>query len=168
MTAIMTLDQGREISPQELRGQIEPINLRDGLRFVTQMSARQFIHATDESLRLVNSQNLPILAKAFVLWGSPAGRPLNRNSAGQDEEGFWLLAGVNSLPWHSRLAAEFDTTASVLSMIIRQAFFRVAADDPLDGLIARTWMMFHEIIAQGGFEVADPSAELEKEFDTSR
>lgn len=167
MTAIMTMDQGEEISFQELRRQIEPINLRDGLRFVTQMTARQFVYATDESLRLVNSQNLAILAKAFVLWANPAGRLLNRNSAGQDEEGYWLLAGVNSLPWHSRLAAEVDTDTSVLSMIIRQAFLRVAADDPLDGLIARTWMMFHEVIAEGGFGVADPSAELETEFGVS-
>jgi len=52
-------------------------------------------------------------------------------------------------------------------MIIRQAYQRVAADDPLDGLIARTWMMFHEIIAQGGFDVPNPSGELESEFGVS-
>ena len=52
-------------------------------------------------------------------------------------------------------------------MLIRQAYQRVAADDPLDGLIARTWMMFHDIISEGGFDVADPSAELVNEFGVS-
>jgi len=104
MTAVMTFSLGQEISPEEFRRSVEQIDLRDGLRFVTQMSARTFVHATDESLRLANSQSLAILAKAFVLWGNPQGRPL-RQGDGQDEEGIRLLAAANSLPWYSRLAA---------------------------------------------------------------
>jgi hypothetical protein len=166
MTAMMTVSLGREISPVELRNWVAQIDLRDGLRFVTQMSARTFVHATDESLRLANSHSLAILAKAMVLWADPNGRPLRR-SATQEEEGLLLLAAANSLPWHSRHAAETDTDRVVLSMLIRQAYQRVAADDPLDGLIARTWMMFHDIISEGGFDVADPSAELVNEFGVS-
>lgn len=166
MTAIMTLSLGREITPDDFRRLIEPIDLRDGLRFITQMSAITFVHATDESLRLANSHSLAILAKAFVLWGNPTGRPL-RHTEDESDEGLRLLAAANSLPWHSRLAAEFDTDRAVMSMLVRQAYQRIAADDPLDGLIARTWMMFKEIIAEGGFDVPDPSGELESEFGVS-
>ena len=38
MTAMMTVSLGREISPVELRNWVAQIDLRDGLRFVTQMT----------------------------------------------------------------------------------------------------------------------------------
>src|SRR5262249_15404060 len=77
-----------------------------------------------------------------------------------EEDGLWLLKAVNSLPWYSRLAAEFDTNDSVLRMIIRQGFQRFYTDDPLDARIARTRMMFSGLIREGENKVNDPSGEL--------
>jgi len=104
-----------------------------------------------------NSFNLPVFAKAFVLWGAlEGGRGLTANDVD------WLLRAINSLPWHSRIAAGIDLDGSVLSMLIRQGFQRYYTDDPKDGRIARTWMMFHELVRDGGLDVPDPSGELRK------
>ena len=108
-------------------------------------------------LPLANTFNLPLLAKAFVLWGRPEGG----RALGEDE-GDMLLRTVNSLPWHSRLAAEFDTDDAVLRMIIRQGFQRYYTDEPADAHIARTWMMFHDLVREGGLTVPDPSGELKR------
>jgi hypothetical protein len=109
----------------------------------------------EEWVNRANSFNLPLLAKAFVLWGRTEGGSLLSH-----EEGLRLLKAVNSLPWYSRLAAEFDTNDSVLRMIIRQGFQRFYTDDPLDARIARTWVMFSELIREGEYKVRDPSGEL--------
>ena len=47
-------------------------------------------------------------------------------------------------------------------MIIRQGFQRYYTDDPADAHIARVWMMFHDLVREGGLRVSDPSGELEK------
>ena len=46
-------------------------------------------------------------------------------------------------------------------MIIR-GFQRYYTDDPADARIARTWMMFHDLVREGGLTVPDPSGELKR------
>lgn len=154
-----TLSFNRTVHPEEIRGVIEQINLRDGLEFVTKESARAYREPDDGPLVTYNPLNLSLLAKAFVLWGNPEGRPLGRAEDGQDER-LWLLAAANSLPWHSRDAVDQDIAATMASFFVRQAHMILATDDPLDANIARTYAMFHQIIGRGGFTVPDPSAEL--------
>ncbi len=156
MTAIMLADHGRTVQVEELRQRVSGLNLESGLRCVTSLSSRYSRGDLAESESLANSFSLPVLGKAIVLWANPEGGDLIDSN-----EVEWLLRAVNSLPWHSRLAAEIDSDDSVLSMIIRQGFQRYYYDDPLDSRIARTWMMFHELAATEKTDVSDPSAELE-------
>lgn len=155
MSAIMLQDLGRSVSVEELRARISQINVKSGLQYVTVVSSMTLRGMLEEWVNRANPFNLPLLAKAFVLWGRTDG-----GSQLTEEDGLWLLKAVNSLPWYSRLAAEFDTDDSVLRMIIRQGFQRFYTDDPLDARIARTWMMFTELIREGKNKVSDPSGEL--------
>lgn len=151
----MLEDLGRSVSVEELRARVSQIDIRAGLRYVTVVSSMMLRGMLEEWVNRANPFNLPLLAKAFVLWGrTDGGLPLT------EEDGLWLLKAVNSLPWYSRLAAEFDTNDSVLRMIIRQGFQRFYTDDPLDARIARTWMMFSELIREDEYKVRDPSGEL--------
>ena len=145
---MMLEDVGRVVAVEELRQRVSPFSMRAGLAFVTYLSARVLRNEPVKPLSLANTFNLPLLAKAFVLWGQ-----LDRGRALPEDEGDTLLRAVNSLPWHSRLAAEFDTDDAVLRMIIRQGFQRYYTDDPADARIARTWMMFHDLVREGGLTV---------------
>src|SRR5438128_581547 len=118
MTVTRTLSLNRTVSPAELRAAVSQINLRDGLEFVTKQSARHFREATAASIPLVNSLNLSLLAKAFVLWGNPDGRPLRRTGGGDDER-VLLLRAVNSLPWYPPPTSEGELDDSVVSMLVR-------------------------------------------------
>ncbi|MCC7419309.1 MAG: DUF2934 domain-containing protein [Planctomycetaceae bacterium] len=141
----------------ELRHAVSPFSMKAGLAFVTYHSARVLRNEPLKPLALANTFNLPLLAKAFVLWGQ-----LETGAAVTEDQGDSLLRAINSLPWYSRLAAEFDTDDTVLGMIIRQGFQRYYTDDPADAHIARVWMMFHDLVKEGGLAVPDPSGELEK------
>jgi len=155
MPATMLACQGRVVSVEEFRRRVSEIDVRTGLHYVTVVSSMLLRGRLEEWPDRANSFNLPLLAKAFVLWGSlEGGRPMT------SEEGLDLLKAINSLPWYSRLAAEFATDDAVLSMIVRQGFQRYYTDDPLDARIARTWMMFSELVKEGGLDVPDPSGEL--------
>jgi hypothetical protein len=157
MSAVMLHDLGRVVSVEELRRAVSRFNIRAGLGFVTYHSARVLRDEPVKPLSLANTFNLPLLAKAFVLWGQ-----LEGGSFITEDDGDSLLRAVNSLPWHSRLAAEFDTDDAVLRMIIRQGFQRYYTDDPADAHIARVWTMFHDLVREGGLAVPDPSGELKK------
>lgn len=153
MTTLESLN--REVSVEELRERVALVNVNAGLRYTTVVSSALLRGKLDDWAGRANSFNIPLLAKAFVLWGTlDEGAPLT------EDEGLWLLKAINSLPWYSRIAAEFDTDDSVLGMIIRQGFQRYYYDDPLDARIARTWMMFHELVADGEVDVPDPSGEM--------
>lgn len=155
MSTLMLADLGRECSVDEIRERVSQISLEVGLRYVTVLSSNILKGNLGEWQSRLNSFNLPLLAKAFVLWGNiEGGRAL------ADEDLIWLLRAINSLPWHSRLAADMALDESVLSMLIRQGFIRLQTDDPLDASIARTWMMFHDLVIEGGLAVPDPSGEL--------
>lgn len=155
MSALMLEDLGRVVSVEELRQHVSRFSMRAGLGFVTYHSARVLRNEPVKPLSLANTFNLPLLAKAFLLWGQAEGGAFISEGDGDE-----LLRAVNSLPWHSRLAAEFDTDDAVLRMIIRQGFQRYYTDDPADAHIARVWMMFHDLVREGGLAVPDPSAEL--------
>jgi hypothetical protein len=157
MSALMLEDFGRVVSVEELQERVSRFNMRAGLAFVTYHSALVLRNEPVKPLSLANTFNLPLLAKAFLLWGQ-----LEAGAFISDDDGDTLLRAVNSLPWHSRLAAEFDTDDAVLRMIIRQGFQRYYTDDPADAHIARVWTMFHDIVQEGGLAVPDPSAELRK------
>lgn len=155
MTATMLRSLSRTVSVAELRDMVSQIDVKTGLQYVTVVSSLLLRGKLEESGDSVNSFNVPLLAKAFLLWGKlDGGRRMT------DEDGPPLLAAVNSLPWYSRLAAEMGTDDAVLSMIVRQGFQRYYTDDPLDARIARTWMMFNELVKEGDVEVPDPSGEL--------
>jgi hypothetical protein len=155
MSATMLESHGREVSVEELRQRVSEIDIRVGLRYVTVVSSMLLRGQLEEWPDRANSFNLPLLAKAFVLWGRlGGGRPMT------DRVGLELLRAINSLPWYSRLAGDFATDDAVLSMIVRQGFQRYYTDDPLDARIARTWMMFNELVKEGGLDVPDPSGEL--------
>ena len=136
---------------------ISPFSLLSGLRWATVLSSRFIAGRFPEFEPYANSFNLPLLAKAVLLWADTEG---GRTMEAGDLMN--ALKAINSLPWYSRLSAEFDTDNAVLSMIIRQGFQRYYTDDPLDARIARTWMMFHDLVKEGGVEVSDPSGELRK------
>jgi hypothetical protein len=160
MPTRLTLSFDRTVHPEELRAYVEQINLRDGLEFVTKEAARAYREPEDGAVVAYNPLNLALLAKAFVLWGDPSGRPLRRAGGGDDDR-LWLVKATNSLPWHAADAADRDSRTTMTSFFVRQAHLIVATDDPLDASIARTFEMFHEIIGRGGFAVPDPSAELQ-------
>jgi hypothetical protein len=145
----------RTVSVEELRARVSQINFRSGLQVVTVVSSQFLRGQLEEWPDRANSFNLPLLAKAILLWGS-----LDGGSPMTGEECLRLLMMINSLPWYSSLAAEFGTDDAVLSMIVRQGFQRYHTDDPLDARIARTWMMFNELVQGGGLPVPDPSGEL--------
>jgi hypothetical protein len=166
MTVTRTVSLDRTVSPAELRAAVSQISLREGLEFVTKQSARHFREATEASIPLVNSLNLSLLAKAFVLWGNPGGRSLRR-TGGADDERVLLLQAVNSLPRYPSPTSQAELDESVVSLLVRQAHMIVATSDPLDANIARTYSMFHDIIGEGGYEVADPSSELLRTFGVS-
>jgi hypothetical protein len=155
MSSVMLEDRGRTVSVAELRQAVSRFSLKAGLAFVTYHSARVQRNEPLKPLGLANMFNLPLLAKAFVLWGQ-----LEGGAAVTEDQGDALLRAINSLPWYSRLAAEFDTDDTVLAMIIRQGFQRYYTDDPADAHIARVWMMFHDLVQEGGMAVPDPSGEL--------
>jgi hypothetical protein len=157
MSAVMLEDLGRSVSVEELRARVSTFDIGSGLRFVTVCSSMMLRGMLEEWANRANPFNLPLLAKAFVLWGQTDGGAQLTN-----DDGLWLLKAVNSLPWYSRVAAELDTDDSVLRMIIRQGFQRFYTDDPLDARIARTWMMFTELVREGKNTVDDPSGELRK------
>lgn len=155
MSTIFLKGFSREVSVEELRKLISGFSLQSGLRMATVLGSGFAAGKYFEFEDYANSFNLPLLAKAVLLWGNENGGT-TMDTSGVLE----VLKAINSLPWYSRLAAEFATDDSVLSMIIRQGFQRYYTDDPLDARIARTWMMFHELVKEGGLEVPDPSGEL--------
>ena len=155
MTAIMLRDYGRTVSVNELRRMVSEIDINTGLQWVTAVGSNMLRGNLDEVANIANSFNMPLLAKAFVLWAM-----LDGGSPMTSEIGLDLLKAINSLPWYSRLAAEISNEDAVLSMILRQGFQRYYTDDPLDARIARTWVMFHELVREGNLEVPDPSDEL--------
>lgn len=157
MTTTILRSFDREVSVGELRAMVSAFSLHSGLHCATVVSSRFIAGTFAEFEPYANSFNLPLLAKAILLWGNLDG---GRTMAADDL--LKVLKAINSLPWYSRLAAEFDTDNSVLSMIIRQGFQRYYTDDPLDARIARTWMMFHELVKEDAVEVPDPSGELRK------
>ncbi len=157
MNSLMLQDQGGTVSVSELRHAVSQFSMMNGLAFVTYHSARILRNEPLKPLALANTFNLPLLAKAFVLWGQ-----LEAGATLTEDQGDLLLRMINSLPWHSRLAADLDADDAVLRMIIRQGFLRYYTDDPADAHIARVWMMFHDLVQQGGLAVPDPSGELQK------
>jgi hypothetical protein len=157
MNALILQDHGRVVPVSELRDAVSKFNMMTGLEFVTYHSARILRSEPLKPLSLANTFNLPLLAKAFVLWGQ-----LEDGVALTEDRGDLLLRMINSLPWHSRSAVGLDADAAVLRMIIRQGFLRYYTDDPADAHIARVWMMFHDLVQEGGLAVPDPSGELQK------
>lgn len=157
VTVTMLRDMGRTVSVEELRAMVSEINVRSGLHYTTVVSSNLLRGKLEEWPDRANSFNMPLLAKAFLLWGRIEG-----GRAMTSEDGLKLLRAINSLPWYSELAGEFATDDAVLSLLIRQGFQRFYTDDPLDARIARTWIMFSELVKEGGLEVPDPSGELQK------
>jgi hypothetical protein len=153
----MLQTSGRPVSVEELRSLVSTIDVKSGLHFVTAISSGMLRGRLDDFDSYTNSFNMPLMAKAFVLWGKIEG---GRQMTSEDIVA--ILKAINSLPWYSRLAAEFDTDNAVLSMILRQGFQRFYTDDPPVARIARTWMMFNDLVKEGGLEVPDPSGELQK------
>src|ERR1700732_5397018 len=93
MTAKMLESFDYTVSVEELRSMVSVIDIRNGLPYVTAMSSQMIRGKLDEWVNLCNSFNLPLLAKAFVLWGRvDGGRPLT------DEYGATLFKAINSLP----------------------------------------------------------------------
>lgn len=157
VSATLLQDMGRTVSVEELRTLVSQIDVKSGLHYVTGVSASMLRGNLDDFASRTNSFNMPLMAKAFVLWGKVEdGRPMTHL------DGLTILKAINSLPWYSRLAAEFGTDEAVLSMLMRQGFQRFYTDDPLDARVARTWMMFNDLVKEGGLEVPDPSGELQK------
>ncbi|MCE5327866.1 MAG: DUF2934 domain-containing protein [Planctomycetaceae bacterium] len=159
MATIIASGLPDEIPINELKAATQSLDVRAAMRYVTTASCL-LLRGKTEHHALVNGINLPLLAKAFGLWAQiDGGRPLHLTGYPNDEGG-WFLHALNSLPWRSVNEPNLDET--MVSWLIRQAYIRYATDDPLDARIARTWMMFHDLVQEGGLAVANPSEELRR------
>jgi len=161
MTTVFTSAHDQEVSIAQLRDRVSEIDLRHGLHYLAVTSSLVLGRRVQHEA-LANTINVTALAKAFVLWGRrTGGRPLNLNG-GADDEGGWLLRACNTLPWYTRPTSKTDRDEKIVAWLVRQAYIRHAVDDPLDAKIGRAWIMFHNLVAEGGLRVPNPSAELER------
>jgi hypothetical protein len=141
----------------ELRNRVSVLQTEDSLRLITQLSCAYTRNPELPAFsRLVNPINLTLLAKAFTLWTRPDGQRL------EEADLLWLLRAVNSLPWYSREQLAGNMDATVISFLVRQAYILNFLNDPDDDLVARSFMLFHELPRSVDVPVKDISAEVRR------
>lgn len=154
----------RTISLEEFRTRVSEILYFHGMQVATQLSCHHdWIPDTRDARRLINSVNLSLLAKAFALWGNTAGRPMKITHDDPSEE-FWFLRAANSLPWYSKEQLECDLNQTMIAFLVRQAYLVYVVNDPIDGLIARNFMMFHQLAKEVDLPVKDINGEFARVF----
>lgn len=144
--ALLAASLNRTVGIDELQNRSSEINFFHAMQVITQLSCHHhWIPDTAEARSLINSVNLSFLAKAFVLWATPNGRPMRITHDATSEE-MWFLQAANSLPWYSRDDVANNQDATMVAYLVRQAYLIYILNDPVDGLIVRNFIMFHELV----------------------
>ena len=144
----------RYVSVGELRETIECYAVEPLLRSITVFSTKFAAGGFEDDRPRVNWYNLSLLAKAAVVWGNAGGG--DGCDAGAVRDLLVIINSLQPLPIDGELGIE-DAAARLL---IPRAFQRYVSDDPLTARVGRVWLMYHELAAEGGLPVPDPSEEL--------
>lgn len=154
---------GRSIDLAELKGRIEELNFVHAMRVVTDLGCiYPWLPDTVEMRGIINSTNLSLLAKGLTLWSNPGGRPLNLTDNLETDEKVWLLRAVNSLRWYSEEDMQTAPDDTMVAYLVRQAYLTHTLADPLDGMIGRNFLMFHDLIREVNVPVKNLSSELRR------
>jgi hypothetical protein len=161
--ALVTDSLNRVVDLDELRQRVTQLQSLHSMRVITDLSCTHpWLPDTPRMRARINSVNLSLLAKALVLWSDPNGRPLTITGDESSDERIWMLRAVNSLQWYSRDEFENDRDNTLVAYLVRQAYMVYSLNDPVDGIIGRNFLMFHELIREVDVPVKALSSELRR------
>ncbi len=159
--ALLAASLNRIVEVDELRNRSSEIKFSHAMKVITLLSCHHhWIPDTGEARSLINSLNLSFVAKAFVLWTTPNGR-LMRITHDANTEDMWFLQAANSLPWYSRDDVANKQDATLIAYLVRQAYLIHILNDPVEGLIVRNFIMFHDLVKEVDVPVKNIAEEYE-------